>query len=295
MIWRIWLWNRRLPNDSAWRRMAARSNVRVEQSRIAAANASTVASLTRMPVTPSTTLSSAPPSASATTGRPQACASTGTMPKSSTPGMSGRAAAPIEVSNLLIRQPARESHRRARRLGEAPQPRLPRGHAPRWSAAPPSAPRRRWRVQPLVGHQGGDGEEGRLRRRRGVRRVKVGIDRGIHNGRPAIIVSADSPRNIMRIRHIAVHPARRVAIPPRQPGQHRPQQRRPRSPTWPRRNRRRTDPTRSASASGSSRGGARRPGTTTDFAAQWLVLITRSKRSKSNCSMAVGKSGRYWR
>ncbi len=41
---------------------------------------------TSTPVTPSTTVSSAPPRPSATTGRPQAWASTGTMPKSSSPG-----------------------------------------------------------------------------------------------------------------------------------------------------------------------------------------------------------------
>ena len=81
----------------------------------------------------------------------------------------------------------------------------------------------------------------------------------------------------MRIRHIAVHPAGRGAVPPGQPGQHRPQQLRSRrARPDPRRSRRRTDPRRIASASGNSRRAARGPATTTDFAAQWLVLITRS-------------------
>ena len=35
-----------------------------------------------------------------------------------------------------------------------------------------------------------------------------------------------------------------------------------------------------------------RAGCTTDLAQQWLMLTTRSKRSKRNCSIAVGKSGR---
>ena len=43
--------------------------------------------LTKVPVTPSTTLSSAPPTPRAITGVPHAMASTGVMPKSSSPGM----------------------------------------------------------------------------------------------------------------------------------------------------------------------------------------------------------------
>src|SRR3954451_5246519 len=81
--WAITSWNcclkRSLPKVSAWRRMAAASNVRVAAARIASAKAATEPFCTRIPVTPSTRLSSAPPSASAMTGRPQACASTGTI------------------------------------------------------------------------------------------------------------------------------------------------------------------------------------------------------------------------
>ena len=124
-------------------------------------------------------------------------------------------------------------------------------------------------------------------------RKNVGVDGRIHDGGLAIIVSADPARNIMRDSHIAVHAARRVAIPPGQPRHDRPHQ--PAAEparSAPVRSRRRTGPRRSASASGSSRGAAPRPAPMTDFTQQWLMLRTRSNRSKSNCSTAAGKSGR---
>jgi hypothetical protein len=34
---------------------------------------------------------------------------------------------------------------------------------------------------------------------------------------------------------------------------------------------------------------------TADFATQWLKLTTTSASSNPNCSIASGKSGRYWR
>ena len=55
---------------------------------IAAASASSVWRWKKVPLTPSTTVSSAPPEPKAMTGRPEAIASSGTMPKSSSPGNS---------------------------------------------------------------------------------------------------------------------------------------------------------------------------------------------------------------
>src|SRR5213596_2204830 len=49
--------------------------------------------------------------------------------------------------------------------------------------------------------------------------VKGRINRRIHNGRPAIIVSADPARNILRIRKKAVDTPGRGGIPPGQPRQ----------------------------------------------------------------------------
>ena len=55
---------------------------------------------------------------------------------------------------------------------------------------------------------------------RGLRKpVKGRVNRRIHNGRPAIIVSADPARNILRIREKAVDTAGRCGIPSGQPRQ----------------------------------------------------------------------------
>ena len=56
----------------------------------------------------------------------------------------------------------------------------------------------------------------RRRRRRWSGAIKGRIDRRIHNGRPAIIVSADPARNILRVRDKAVDPAGRRGVPARQ-------------------------------------------------------------------------------
>ena len=69
-----------------------------------------VGSSTRTPVSPATTVSSAPPRPSATTGRPHACASSGTMPKSSSPGSSDDRRAPVQLADLVVRDAAEELH-----------------------------------------------------------------------------------------------------------------------------------------------------------------------------------------
>ena len=63
-------------------------------------------SSTSKPVSPGTTVSSAPPRPSATTGRPHACASSGTMPKSSSPGSSTTAARRYSSRTSSSRQAA---------------------------------------------------------------------------------------------------------------------------------------------------------------------------------------------
>ena len=91
--------------------------------------------------------------------------------------------------------------------------------------------------------------------------IEVSIYRRIHNGRPAIIVSADPPRNILRVREKAVDPCRRGGVPAGQPAITGRSSRLCSFRPDPGRSRRRTDPTHSASASGSSRRAPRRGGT----------------------------------
>ena len=161
-----------------------------------------------------------------------------------------------------------------------------------FSGTPASAAGVNGDVDALVGHERRHDEREPLGRGR-IGMEELGVDGRIHHSRLAIIVSADPARNIMRDSDIAVRAVRRVAVPARQPRHHRPHQPRCRAgPAVRGRSRRRTGPRRSASASGSSRDAARVRDATIDFAQQWLMLTTRSKRSKENCSIAVGKSGR---
>ena len=123
---------------------------------------------------------------------------------------------------------------------------------------------------------------------------EVGVDGRIHDSRLAIIVSADPARNIMRNSDIAVDAARRVAVPPRQPRHDAAASRAlPAAP----------DPLRPEVGVELIPGVAHRrqavaevpaprPGGRPTSRTQWLVLTTRSKPSRSNCSTAVGKSGR---
>ena len=259
---------------------------------MASAKASTVGSSTSSPVSPGTTVSSAPPRASATTGRPQACASSGTMPKSSSPGSSTTASAPVEVSDSLVGDPSDE--RRAT-VGPALERRTLGTVADNQQRHLGARARVDGEVDALVGDERRD-NEGIPFRRAGVRTIEVSIDRRIHNCGLAIIVSADPARNIMRDSHIAVHPVGGVAVPA---GQTAPSPAasagcRPRRAD-PGRNRRRTGPRHSASASGSSRDVWRAAPSRTDFTAQWLMLKTRSNRSRSNCSTAAGNTGRHCR
>ena len=57
--------------------------------------------------------------------------------------------------------------------------------------------------------------------RRRVRMIEDRVDRGIHDRRLAIIVSADPARNVLRVGDKAPDAGRRRGVPPRQPPQHR--------------------------------------------------------------------------
>ena len=113
----------------------------------------------------------APPRPSATTGRPQACASSGTMPKSSSPGRARRRGAPVEVADLVVRKPARETHarpsaRRARaRRRSGPSPTI-------FSGTPARSAGLDGDVDPLVGHE---------RRHDQARSVSGGVPSGRKN------------------------------------------------------------------------------------------------------------------
>ena len=172
------------------------------RARSPSANASGVGSSTSTPVSPATTVSSAPPRPSATTGRPQACASSGTMPKSSSPGSSTTAARGGRASRIS------SSDSRPRNSTSPSGATLERGalgavaddlqrHAgqrgrPRWP--PRCACRARAPTRSSAKRSGGQPS--------GLK--EVGVDRRIHDGRLAIIVSADPARNIMRDSDIAV-------------------------------------------------------------------------------------------
>ena len=125
-------------------------------SAIASAKASADGSSTSTPVSPSLTVSSAPPRPSATTGRPQACASSGTMPKSSSPGSSTAARAPIQLADVFVGDAGRGTRRRP--------PAMPleraraRGRRRRSSAARRPAAGVDGDVDALVGHQRGHDE-----------------------------------------------------------------------------------------------------------------------------------------
>ena len=197
----------------------------------------------------------------------------------------------VELANLARRRASRGTARPAR---PALEPRLLRA-APddrQRRAKPPARLDRH--VEALVRHQRGHDEELASRGTACGRAVEGCVDRRIHNGRPAIIVSADPPRNIARIRDDSGRPGppspRSQRASPARTGRSTPARQPPRPA--PGRSRRRTGPRRSASASGSSRRARAAAGRTTDFTAQWLVLMTRSYRSRSNSSMAAGKSGR---
>ena len=78
----------------------------------------------------------------------------------------------------------------------------------RWSAGTPRpAAGLDGEVQTLVGHQRRHHEARRSGDLAG-RLKELGVDRRIHHSRPAIIVSADPPRNILGNRHIAVRTVR---------------------------------------------------------------------------------------
>ena len=224
------------------------------------------------------TVSRAPPSSSATTGVPHAWASTGTMPKSSIPGSSTARACWYSVANLARRSASPGTRTsgaapaRCSRASSGPVPDDRQRH--RRPAGRPRSPRRaacraRARTRP--------GSLAELARGPS-RAVKVSVYRRIHNGRPAIIVSADpapqhiessrqsgrpgppSPRSQRASPAITGRSSRLAQFARPEPG----------------RNTRRTDPRRSASASGSSRRARPRPARSTDFTAQWLLLMTRS-------------------
>ena len=182
-----------------------------------AASASGDSEATSTPVTPSTTVSSAPPRASATTGRPHACASTGTMPKSSSPGQQDdtrlavqRRGSPRRCSLPRNSTPGPARLRAAGRLGPAAD------DAQRDAGLPAGVD---GHVDPLVGNQRRHHQR-RRRRHGGVRAEEVGVDGRIDHGRLAIIVSPDPARNVLRVREIAVHPVRRARRPtgPARPG-----------------------------------------------------------------------------
>ena len=236
---------------------------------------------TSTPVSPSITVSSAPPRPSATTGRPHACASSGTMPKSSSPGRivaideryRSRISSLVRQPRNRTSSPASASSRVALRAVADDGQRQLAPAAPRRS---PGRPAYRARAPKPPGNPFARACW-RATSRRSMRCVERRLDRGIHDGRLAIIVQRDPPRNILRDSEIAVYAALGRAVPAghrRHDRPHHPAA----SPARPARarSRRRTGPRHSASASGSSTGAGCDPATTTDLAAQWLVLSTRS-------------------
>ena len=178
------------------------------------------------------------------------------MPKSSSPGSSTTEARRYKRSDIVVGQAAEEFGT----LGAGGRAALERrafgAVADDLQRHPRQSRRRRWRVDALVGDERRHDQRKSLGRR-AVRAKNVRVDRGIHDCRLAIIVSADPARNIMRDSHIAVRTAGRVAVPAGHPRHDRPHD----AAAQPRRSararsRRRTGPRRSASASGSSRDAA---------------------------------------
>ena len=104
--------NRSRPKRSACRRMASAVEAIGSSARRDGIGERLDARFRRRarPVSPATTVSSAPPRPSATTGRPHACASSGTMPKSSSPGSSTTALA-VERPGCPRRRPGRGTWR----------------------------------------------------------------------------------------------------------------------------------------------------------------------------------------
>ena len=119
-----------------WRRQTPRRTARRRES----------------PVSPATTVSSAPPRPSATTGRPHACASSGTMPKSSSPGRSDDRGAAIQVADLLVASGGRGTATFAGSRGA--RARRARGRRPTiFSGTPARRAGVDGEVDALVGHQ----------------------------------------------------------------------------------------------------------------------------------------------
>ena len=119
-------------------------------------------------------------------------------------------------------------------------------------------------VHPLVRDERRHDQRGSGSGRRGAGRTGMEerrVDRGIHNRRITIVVSLDPPRNMARVGHEAVHARRRGRVPARQPRQQRAVDTSGSSAARPApaRSTPRTDPTRSASASGSRRCGGPAP------------------------------------
>ena len=130
------------------------------------------------------------------------------------PGRSAAAERPIECPDLLIGLPAEELHVGP---GQRLQPRAFGAGARRCAAArrpdgSPQSPDRAAYRGPARTRSGKQGAGSGVRR--GV--IEVSVYWRIHNGRPAIIVSADPARNILRVREKAVHAPRGGGVPPGQ-------------------------------------------------------------------------------
>ena len=128
----------------------------------------------------------------------------------------------VELADVLVRLPAEKRHVGP---GHGPQPAQLGTGADDGEGGSQLATGVDGDIEPLVRHERRHDQEARAGRATVViGTIKCCIYRGIHDGRLAIIVSADPLRNIPRVGDVAVDSAGRRSIPPGKGGHDRPEQ-----------------------------------------------------------------------
>ena len=275
----------------AWARSVTLLKPTPSNRSTAARREAAVGSRKTRPVRPGITVSSPPPSPKTTAGRPQAMASRGTMPKSSTPGMTTARQPAVEVA-----QGARPTTRpgRSPRAAPARRRRASSGPLPTMVSGPARAPvGLEHQLEPLVGSEG--------RRPRGRSRPGSsgpGVKKSTSTGRRdhlglAAVVAADAAGDVRAVGGEAVDARGRWPRP--RPAGPRPRWARARRAgpgARPGRSSRRSGPTRSAWACGSSRR-ARAPGPRRDALGHAVRARDHEvEAARSRDAAAAGKRGR---